>query len=206
MTESGMACADVDMDICEEEEEMESLWMPNMQISDDERPCKEHNRKLTILRQYQPSHHYLDDDSGAMHSLLQTNLAVLGTLQIVSGILSVGLGAIFAVNQDMAKSLFTLFRVALFTGTLFTFAGVVSAMLHKHPELLHVSLVIHRACIVAAFAAAGLIITDLTGWDEENVQYLKMEVLELCMLGLQVSIAVILCLRISKKKCAKFVC
>ncbi|XP_054637262.1 uncharacterized protein si:ch211-269k10.4 [Dunckerocampus dactyliophorus] len=203
-----MACADVDMDIRDAEDTEYGLWAPdiNMQIADDEGTRKEDSQKATILRRYQASHHVLVDGRGPMHSLLQKNTAVLGSLQIVSGIFSVGLGVIFAVSHDMTTSLFTLFRVALWTGTLFIFAGVVSTMLRKHPELLPVSLVINRAGIVAALAAVGVIITDLTGWDEENAQYLKMEVLELCMLGLQVLMAVVLCLWISKKKCATFVC
>ncbi|XP_061919007.1 uncharacterized protein si:ch211-269k10.4 [Entelurus aequoreus] len=191
-----MACADFDMDIQEARTAGEDLRT-------DEGMCKGNSQKVSMLTTYQASHHVLEDDMGPMDSLLRKNTAVLASLQIVSGILSVGLGVILAVNLDMAKSLFTLFRVAHLTGTLYIIAGVVSAMLQKYPALLQVSLVINRGGVVVALVAVSIIITDLTGWNEAEAQYLKMEVLELCMLGLQILVSVVLCFWISKEKRAK---
>ena len=65
--------------------------------------------------------HALDKDNQFILYLLQIYtepLFLCQSLQMVSGILSVGLGIIFAATQTMGDSLFTLFRVSQLTGTL----------------------------------------------------------------------------------------
>lgn len=51
------------------------------------------------------------------------------SLQMVSGFLSVGVGILCAVTQQMDQSLFTLFRVSHFTGVL---VRLCSTSLKKH--------------------------------------------------------------------------
>ncbi|XP_061676661.1 uncharacterized protein si:ch211-269k10.4 isoform X2 [Syngnathoides biaculeatus] len=127
--------------------------------------------------------------------------SVLGSMQVVSGLLSVGLGLTFAVSLVMTQTLLTLFRVSHLTGVLFIIAGLVSNMLLRYPVLITVSLTLHKACILVAIVAVALISTDLIQ-QNQNVEYLKLVVLEVAMLGLQLGLSVILCLYISKGKSA----
>ncbi|KAM7383577.1 hypothetical protein PAMP_003216 [Pampus punctatissimus] len=122
---------------------------------------------------------------------------------MVSGLLSFGLGILFAATQDMKQSLFTLFRISQLTGVLFIFAGVLSNLLSKYPALLPVSLNINCGCIVTAAIAACMISIDLAQWNPENDLHLRMEVLELCVLGLEVLLSVILCVWYFKETRAK---
>ncbi|KAK2844486.1 hypothetical protein Q5P01_011145 [Channa striata] len=181
-----MACADVDMDI----------------QSVDEGPCRRDDREQPMMRYYQASE-LMPDERGPLHDLLQKQPAVLGSLQMVSGILSVGVGIIFAVSQGMDDSLFTMFRVSHLTGALFIVAGFVSNLLFKYPELLPVSFGINCGCMVVAAVAACLIGVDLAHWNTENDHYLRMEVLELCVLGLEVFLSAVLCFWFSKEKRTK---
>ncbi|XP_076593997.1 uncharacterized protein LOC143325020 [Chaetodon auriga] len=178
-----MACADVDMHI---------------RGADEERrrgSCIEPLR----IRCYQASE-FVPDDKGQLHDLLQKQPAVLGSLQVVSGLLSFGLGIVFAVTQEMRQSLFTLFRLSHMTGALFIIAGVVSNLLFKFPGLLAVSLVVNSGCIVVAVGAACLISVDLARWSPENEQHLRMELLELCVLGFKGFLSAVLCFWFSKEK------
>ncbi|XP_061530913.1 uncharacterized protein si:ch211-269k10.4 [Phycodurus eques] len=173
-----MACADVKMDIQE----------------DDQCQCQDAQKWPRMVR-YQATK-FSEDQNGTLTS-------VLGSLQVVSGLLSIGIGLTFAVSMVMNQFLVTLFRVSHVTGTLFIIAGVVSSMLLRYPVLLTVSVTINRACIIVALVAVALISTDLMQWDQNYEQYLKMEVLELLMLGLQLLLTIILCLWISKEKHAQ---
>ncbi|KAG7475689.1 hypothetical protein JOB18_035703 [Solea senegalensis] len=183
-----MACVDVDMDIHGGDEELsragrQKLLAPKIQ-----------EYQATVL---------IPDNKGQLHGLLQKQPAVLGSLQVASGLFSVGVGIVFAVSQNINVSLFTLFRVAQLTGTLFIFAGVVSNLLFKYPALLSLSLKVNCGCIIVAVLAACLIGVDLAGWNIENQYFLKMELLALCVMGLEVFLSAILCFWFSKEKRAK---
>ncbi|XP_035862155.1 uncharacterized protein si:ch211-269k10.4 [Sander lucioperca] len=183
-----MACADIDMDIHEA----------------DVATRRAELREPPLVRHYQATE-LVPDNKGPLHDLLQKQPAVLGSLQIVSGLLSVGVGILFAATQEMKQSLFTLFRVSHLTGALFIIAGVVSNLLFKYPVLLPVSLVVNCGCIIVAVVSACLISVDLAHWSEnnENDQHLRMEVLELLVLGLEVFLSMILCFWFAKEKRAK---
>ncbi|XP_035806509.2 uncharacterized protein si:ch211-269k10.4 [Amphiprion ocellaris] len=181
-----MARADIDMDIHKDED-------PHTRSS---------QRDPLIIQQYQATE-MMPDKKGPLYDLLQKQPAVLGSLQMISGFLSMGVGILFSVTQDMTQSLFTLFRVSQMTGALFFFAGLVSNLLFKYPALLSASLAINCGCIVVAVVAACLISIDLAKWQSENDEHLKMEVLELCVLGLEVFLSAILCFWFSKEKRAK---
>ncbi|XP_059194614.1 uncharacterized protein si:ch211-269k10.4 [Centropristis striata] len=103
----------------------------------------------------------------------------------------------------MHQSLFTLFRVSHLTGALFIIAGIVSNLLCKYPEILPVSFVVNCGCIIVAVISACLISVDLAHWVPDNDQYLRMEVLGLCVLGLEVLLSAILCFWFFKEKRAK---
>lgn len=177
-----MACADVDMDI----------------QGDYDEP----GEAMSLIQYYQATE-IIPDKQGPLHNLLQKQPAVLGSLQMMSGVFSVGVGILFAATQEMKQSLFTLFRVSHLTGILFIIAGVVSNLLFKYPGLLHLSLNINCGCIIVAAIAACMITVDLADWNPNNEHHLKIEVMELCVLLLEVVLSAILCFWFSKEKRAK---
>ncbi|MEQ2239084.1 hypothetical protein ILYODFUR_000925 [Ilyodon furcidens] len=184
-----MASADVDMDIHEEDVPLQKgrRQLPST-------PC--------LVRYYQASE-MLPDEKGQMYNLLQKQPAVLGSLQIMSGILSVGVGLLFAATQEMGQSLFTMFRVSQLTGVLFVIAGLVSNLLFKYPALLTVSFAVNCGCIVFALIGAILISVDLSQWNTDNDLSLKIEVMGLCVLGLESFLSAVLCIWFFKEKNAK---
>ncbi|XP_019729186.1 uncharacterized protein LOC109518028 isoform X1 [Hippocampus comes] len=181
-SECNMTCSDVKMEIQEDEQGL---------CTDDD--------KLPRLVRYQATK-VGEDETEVLHDLLQMKTAVFGSLQVVSGLPSVGIGLTMAVSLRINESLVTLFRVAHVTGMLFILAGVVSSVLIRYPVLITVSLAINKACIVFAIVAVGLITTDLTEWTHKG-NYLMMVLMELCILGFQLLLSVILCVWISKVKC-----
>ncbi|KAM4581148.1 uncharacterized protein PAE49_005773 [Odontesthes bonariensis] len=183
-----MACADVDLDI-----QAEELPMAGRR----EAP------PLPRLVQYYQATAMLPEEKGPLHNLLRKQPAVLGSLQMVSGLLSIGVGILFAVTQEMNQSFFTLFRVSQLSGTLFMIAGLVSNLLFKYPALVTVSLGVNCGCIVVAVVAACLISVDLSHWASGNDDYLRIEVLELCVLGLEVFLSAVLCFWFIQEKRAK---
>ncbi|XP_037533134.1 uncharacterized protein si:ch211-269k10.4 [Nematolebias whitei] len=125
------------------------------------------------------------------------------SLQVVSGLLSVGVGLLFAVTQNMQESLFTMFRVSHLTGGLFIIAGLLSNLLFKYPVLLTVSFAVNCGCIVVSVIGAALIGVDLAHWTQQNKEPLKLEVLQLCVLVLEVVLSAVLCFWFFKEKPAK---
>lgn len=181
-----MACANMEMDI----------------ISEEQRPLRAEGEEGSAVRQYQATE-LMPEVKGPLHDLLQKQPAVLGSLQMVSGFLSVGVGLIFATAQQMEDSLFTMFRVAHMTGALFVLAGIISNLLFKYPQLLQASFGVNCGCISVALIAACLISVDLAQWRQEHDQFLRMEVLQLCVLGLEVFLSTVLCFWFFKEKRAK---
>ncbi|XP_035020225.1 uncharacterized protein si:ch211-269k10.4 [Hippoglossus stenolepis] len=181
-----MACADINLDILRADEE-------SFSVNKEELPLVQEYKAVELVPEVK----------GPLHNLLQKQPAVLGSLQMVSGFLSVGVGIFFAVTQEMHQSLFTLFRLSHLTGVIFIFAGVVSNLLFKYPGLLPLSFGVNCAGIIAAVAAACLIIVDLADWHPGNEQHLRIEVLELCVMGLEVFLSAVLCFFFCKEKRAK---
>ncbi|KAM7420667.1 hypothetical protein PAMA_015070 [Pampus argenteus] len=151
-----MACADVDMVVYEDDD---ALSRPG--------------QSMQPLIQYYQATEVIPDEEGPLHKLLQKQPAVLGCLQIVSGLFSFGLGILFAATQDMKQSLFTLFRISHLTGVLFIVAGFLSNLLSKYPALLSVSRNINCGCIIVAAFATCLISIDLARWNPENDLHLR---------------------------------
>lgn len=181
-----MACADADMRITGDEQD---LW----QAGRSEKP---------IMKYYQAAE-MLPSKKGPMDELLQKQPAVLGSLQVVSGVLSLGVGIIFAVTQGMSKSLCGLFRVSYVNGILFICAGLVSNFLFMNPGLVSVSLALNIGCIALAVVAAIFIIADLALWNPANYHHLQIEIVELIVLLVGASLSAVLCFWFSKSKRSK---
>ncbi|KAJ0066002.1 hypothetical protein NL108_001221 [Boleophthalmus pectinirostris] len=178
-----MARADVDLSI----EAMEELPLRGVR-----------RRETEVTRQYQATE-LLPNTKAPLHDLLRKQPAVLGSLQVISGLLSVGIGILFMVTQDIGYSLFSLFRVSQMTGILFIIAGLISNMLFKYAELLLISLTVNCGCLLVSVVAASLIIADLTAWKPDD-EYLRMELLGLCILALESCLSAILCVWFVKEK------
>ncbi|XP_037310427.2 uncharacterized protein si:ch211-269k10.4 [Pungitius pungitius] len=175
-----MACADINMDM-------------------EDAPLRDEQSEEPVM-QYYRALEFVPDVKGPLHDLLHKQPAVLGALQMMSGLFSVGVGILFAVTQEIHGSLLALFRLSQLTGTIFVFAGLVSNLLFKYPRLLPVSLAVNCGCIIVAVVSACLISVDLAQWNSENDLHLRVEVMELCVLGLEVFLSAMLCFWISKEK------
>uniref|UniRef100_UPI003AB0995D uncharacterized protein n=1 Tax=Centroberyx gerrardi TaxID=166262 RepID=UPI003AB0995D len=180
-----MACADI-----------------NMEIQGAEEAPGPEDKKEPLINYYQASEIMLDA-KGPLHDLLQKQPAVLGSLQMMCGLLSVGVGVLFALTQEMAQSLFTLFRLSHLTGSLFIIAGLLSNLLFKYPRLLPVCFFVNCGCITVAAVAAALISTDLAHWNPQNKHHLKIETLQLLVLGLEAILSVVLCFWFWKERPTK---
>lgn len=175
-----MACANVDLSI--DAVELQPL----------------RRREAAVTQQYQAME-LLPCSKPPLHELLQKQPAVLGSVQVVSGLLSVGIGIVFAATQDISVSLFSLFRLSQLTGMLFIFAGIASNLLFTYPELLSASLMANCGCLCVTFVAAPMIIVDLAEWNPNN-EFLRMEMLVLCVLLLESSLSAVLCFWFTKEK------
>ncbi|KAM8825969.1 uncharacterized protein ACB058_019424 [Synchiropus picturatus] len=149
----------------------------------------EHRRGPTAVR-YEAAH-MVPDARRPLHSLQSKPTAVLGGMQISSGFLSVGIGLMLAITQEIGASLITLFRVAHLTGLMFIFAGYVSNQLVRHPGLLHVSVLLNLSCVVVSMAAAALMTADLV-LARLPPPFLQMEILELGVLTLDALMSAVL--------------
>ncbi|XP_061144902.1 uncharacterized protein si:ch211-269k10.4 [Syngnathus typhle] len=171
-----------------------------MEIQEIEQGLCEDVEKSPRMVRYQATKFEVDE-IWTLHDLLRNRMEMLGFLQVVSGVPSVGIGLTLAVGLSINESLATLFRVSHMTGMLFIFAGIVSCMLERYPVLLSVSLIINSVCVIFALPGLGLIIADLTQWNHRKLDL--MMAVELCILGLQLLVSIILCVWISKVKSGK---
>ncbi|XP_053699951.1 uncharacterized protein si:ch211-269k10.4 isoform X2 [Synchiropus splendidus] len=166
-----MACAVADMNI-------------HLLEAEHRRP-----RGPTVAR-YEAAH-MVPDARRPLHNLQSKPTAVLGGMQISGGFLSVGIGLMLAITQEIGASLITLFRVAHLTGLMFIFAGYVSNQLLRHPGLLHVSVLLNLICVVVSMAAAALMTADLV-LARLPPPFLQMEILELGVLTLDALMSALL--------------
>ncbi|XP_066502000.1 uncharacterized protein si:ch211-269k10.4 [Hoplias malabaricus] len=140
-----------------------------------------------------------------LHRLLDKQPAAWASVQIVSGILSFGLGAVFAVEFEIHNLFLTLFRVPLLTGIMFLLAGCLSSLLHKHPGLLQVCFASNVLCLVVALIGAVLLCVDFaTMVPEDSVKY-QVEIVVLCVtvLDIVVSAVLIFLIHIEKRNIEK---
>ncbi|XP_034144547.1 uncharacterized protein si:ch211-269k10.4 [Esox lucius] len=182
-----MACADIPMDIQQPDE------------ADHDYEDNADDKRKPLIKYYQPTE-LMPPRKGPLHDLLLKQPAVLGSLQMVSGLLSVGLGFLFATTHEPTHSLLTLLRVAPVTGILFFIAGLLSNLLFKYPGLLPVCLLVNIGSMVGAFIGGVLIVVDLAFWNPAVEAHLKLEILVLCVLLEEVAASAILSFWIHKKK------
>ncbi|XP_037836084.1 B-lymphocyte antigen CD20 isoform X2 [Kryptolebias marmoratus] len=175
----------------------------DMRIHEDQEPLRPGRREAPPPPRYYQASEMLPAEQGPLHSLLQKQPAMLGSLQVMSGIFSVGVGILFAVTQNINVSLCTMFRVSYFTGGLYIIAGLVSNLLFKNPKLLMVSFTMNCACIIVAIIGAILISVDLARFTSGDRVFYKMEVLQLCVLALEAFLSAVLCFWFFKEKPAK---
>ncbi|XP_055759068.1 uncharacterized protein si:ch211-269k10.4 [Salvelinus fontinalis] len=178
-----MACADIPMDILGPEAEEEEYKEAGDQ------------RGEPLIKYYQATE-LMPAPKGPLHDLLLKQPAVLGSLQMTSGLLSVAVGLVFAATREARHSLLTMFRVAPFTGLLFFIAGLLSNLLFKFPRLLPVCLCVNIGSMVVAGVGGVLICVDLgmdmPSWDSNVQHHIKLEVLMLCVLVMEVTLSAVL--------------
>ncbi|XP_036792208.1 uncharacterized protein si:ch211-269k10.4 [Oncorhynchus mykiss] len=178
-----MACADIPMDILGPESEEQEYEEAGEQ------------RGELLIKYYQATE-LMPAPKGPLHDLLLKQPAVLGSLQMTSGLLSVAVGVVFAATRDASQSLLTTFRVAPFTGLLFFIAGLLSNLLFKFPRLLPVCLCVNIGSMVVAVVGGVLICVDLgmdmPTWNPNVQHHIKLEVLMLCVLVMEVTLSAVL--------------
>ncbi|KAI5092458.1 hypothetical protein C0J45_18089 [Silurus meridionalis] len=143
-----------------------------------------------------------------LHRLLKREPAVWAAVQISSGVLSVGIGVMFAASFGIADLLLTLFRVPIVSGVLFLFTGVLSMLLYRHPTLLQMCFQANIFCLAMAMLGAVLLCVDLGGKkthvksnDESGSElYHQVESLVLCVTLLDMLISFVLVLLICAEK------
>ncbi|RVE62566.1 hypothetical protein OJAV_G00158680 [Oryzias javanicus] len=181
-----MACADVDMDI---------------QV--DQEPPRAGRREAPPppgLTQYYQATAMVKDEGHPRVTKQQS--AVYGSMQIATGLFSIGVGILSAVTQDITYSYMTMFRLSHLTGVLFLFVGIASNMLLKYPSLASLVFMANLGSIAVAIIAVCLISIDLAYWRHRDY-YMRMEVVELLVLCFEVFLSVVLCFCFSKQKRAK---
>ncbi|KAG9283812.1 uncharacterized protein si:ch211-269k10.4 [Astyanax mexicanus] len=140
----------------------------------------------------------IPDKPPALHRLLDKQPAAWASVQITSGILSFGLGVVFAVAFGMEELLLTLFRVPILTGIMFLVAGFLSNLLYKHPGLLQICFHSNILCLVVAAVGVVLLCVDLAK-NQEDLR-LKVEVVVLCVTVLDMLVSIILIIFIRMEK------
>nr|XP_009291006.1 uncharacterized protein si:ch211-269k10.4 isoform X1 [Danio rerio] len=190
-----MASADISMDI-----------QRHSDTAGDQNPLIKYYRASEVMPAPVP----------ALNTLLRKGPATCAAIQASSGILSLGIGVVFAASWDIGFNLLTLFRIPIVTGVMFVVAGILSNLLYKHPELLHVSVCIYTCvfpiniqhpekyssffpqtcfianilCLCVSAIGAILLIVDLQPGGNQIQQ--KMEVLILCVTLMDIIIAGVL--------------
>lgn len=168
-----MARADIEMDIQRHED-------PAGGRHGDEGPLIKYYRASEVVPGPVP----------ALQRLLRKGPATCAAIQSSSGILSLGIGIVFAVSFGIGDYLLTLFRVPIITGIMFVFAGILSNLLYKHPELLQSCFIANIVCLVVSGIGAILLIVDIQPGG--NMIQDKMEVLVLCVTLMDMIIAAVL--------------
>ncbi|KAB5532845.1 hypothetical protein PHYPO_G00124820 [Pangasianodon hypophthalmus] len=130
-----------------------------------------------------------------LHQLLKREPAVWAAVQISSGILSIGIGIMFAACFKIDDMLLTLFRVPIISGILFLIAGCFSTLLYRHPALLQMCFHSNIFCLSVAAIGAVLLIVDISrniGKNKATDLQHQVEILVLCVTVLDMLVSVVL--------------
>ncbi|XP_053467073.1 uncharacterized protein si:ch211-269k10.4 isoform X2 [Ictalurus furcatus] len=185
-----MACVNLSMDVMEDHSERRGH-------RDDEGPLIKHYRVSELI----PAPEL------PLHQLLKREPAVWAAVQISSGVLSVGLGVMFAVSFPINHLLLILFRVPIITGILFLTAGFFSMLLYRHPAILQMCFHSNIFCLVVAALGAVLLCVDLAKHNaipdnekqEKKLQH-EVEALVLCVTLLDMLVSTVLIFLINAEK------
>ncbi|KTF72166.1 hypothetical protein cypCar_00048802, partial [Cyprinus carpio] len=139
-----MAKADIEMDIQRHEDSAGGR-------RDDEGPLIKYYRAREVLPGPVP----------ALQRLLRKEPSTCAAIQSSSGILSFGIGVVFAASFGINLNFLTLFRVPIITGIMFVFAGILSNLLYKHPELLQTCFIVNIGCLLMSGIGTILLSVDL---------------------------------------------
>ncbi|MCI4391148.1 hypothetical protein PGIGA_G00131060 [Pangasianodon gigas] len=126
-----------------------------------------------------------------LHQLLKREPAVWAAVQISSGILSIGIGIMFAACFKIDHMLLTLFRVPIISGILFLIAGFLSTLLYRHPALLQMCFHSNIFCLSVAAIGAVLLFVDI-GKNKATDLHHQVEILVLCVTVLDMLVSVVL--------------
>ncbi|RXN27535.1 B-lymphocyte antigen CD20 [Labeo rohita] len=148
-----------------------------------------HGDEGPLIKYYRASE-VLPGPVPALNKLLMKGPATCAAIQASSGILSFGIGVVFAASFVIEWNLLTLLRVPIITGIMFVFAGILSNLLYRHPELLQTCFVANIVCLVVSVIGVILLIVDLQPGG--NTIQNKMEVLVLCVTLMDMIIASVL--------------
>ncbi|KAG7318028.1 hypothetical protein KOW79_019063 [Hemibagrus wyckioides] len=137
-----------------------------------------------------------------LHQLLKREPAIWAGMQISSGVLSIGLGIMFAASFRIEDLLLTLFRVPIISGILFLVAGFFSIMLYRNPGLLQMCF--HSNVLCLALASIGFVLLCLDLSKPVHLQHhpisYQVEILVLCVTLLDMIISTVLIFLINAEK------
>ncbi|KAM9436249.1 uncharacterized protein Hap1MRO34_000751 [Clarias gariepinus] len=149
-----------------------------------------------------------------LHKLLKKEPAVWASVQVCSGVLSLGIGVMFAASFKIEDFFLTLFRVPIVTGIMFLVAGTLSMLLYRHPALLQICFHSNIFCLCLSMIGAVLLSVDIGGTkpnsnpptpESLSSQARQVEIMVLCVtvLDMMVSIVLVLLIHAEKRRKAK---
>ncbi|XP_060717177.1 uncharacterized protein si:ch211-269k10.4 [Tachysurus vachellii] len=175
-----MACVNFTMDVIEDQ-------AARRELQGDEGPLIKHYRVSELVPGPQLP----------LHQFMKREPAVWAAMQICSGILSTGLGVVFAASFNIDSLLLILFRVPIVTGILFLAAGFFSLMLYRNPRLLQFCFHSNILCLVISSIGTVLLCVDLSS---QNVLVFSVELLVLFVTLFDILISIVLIFLINAEK------
>ncbi|TRY72901.1 hypothetical protein DNTS_011796 [Danionella cerebrum] len=149
------------------------------------------HEEKSLVKHYRASKAVPCTSEHELKYLLKRGIPACAAIQACCGILTLGLGLVFAISMSIGESLMTLFRVPIISGITFIVAGMLTMFLRNHPELLHVCLVGNILCLSVSGISTALLVVDLL-LPGTNERLYQMEVLVLCMILMDLTITAVL--------------
>ncbi|XP_076868638.1 uncharacterized protein LOC143519264 [Brachyhypopomus gauderio] len=161
----------------------------------------EEDDKGPLIKYYRATD-LIPDKKPRLHRLFNKQPAVWASVQITCGVLSLGLGLVFAVVFEIQVCLVVLFRVPFMTGIMFLFVGFLSNFLYKYPGLLQMCFISNISVLVITVIGTVLLGVDLAKQSYElskglqnelqNTLKYKVEILLLCVTLLDMVVSIVL--------------
>ncbi|XP_072572058.1 uncharacterized protein [Paramormyrops kingsleyae] len=118
-----------------------------------------------LFKQYK-ANEVLEIKKPRLHNLLEKQPMSMGAFQTICGITIFGLGIVTATSQVVTLGI--LLRVAILTGILFFFSGLLSFLLYKFPAFLQVSYVVNIGSFLVAGIGVILLSVDIYFWNSRQ--------------------------------------